>query len=210
MTSFWRIHEKNKNAERVQEFVNKMKEAGIKGGSEYDSYVYEQDGIVAVVAYRPVDGELVGSIMTKYVFEQMKIDRRNSMSPLSVAYFAWAYGYGYNFVEECISPEYIMAHIKGFSHLYVKMNKMGRFYRDIMFMVLEWRDTKPKGEYGVQEEGYVIGIHSDIERAEYMMERAMANKPVCNSRVFSIKPMAVNTILEEDEYVSIGGVCCIE
>ena len=29
MTSFWRIHEKYKNAERVQLFVNKMKAAGV-------------------------------------------------------------------------------------------------------------------------------------------------------------------------------------
>lgn len=210
MTSFWRIHEKHKNAERVQLFVNKMKEAGVKGGSEHDSYVYEQDGFVAVVAYRPVDGELVGSIMTKHVFEQMKIDMRNSMSSLSTAYFAWAYGYGYNYMEDGFNPEYIMTHIQGFTNLHARMNKMGRAYLNIMFMVLEWRDVKPKGECGVMEEGYLVGIHEDVDRAEYMMERAMSNKLACNSRFFSIKPIAVNTQLEENEYVSVGSVCRIE
>ena len=210
MTSYWRIHEKSKSVARVKNFVEKMEAIGAAGGSEYDSYVYEKDDFVLVATYRPVDGEMVGRIMTKHVYEQMKLNMRNGVFSLPNGYFAWAYGYGYDYMKDGISPEYIMEHLADWTHIYAAANTAGRYFGQVVYMVVDWRDTKPKGEYGVQEDYYVVGITDDIERAEYMVERAMADKPDWNDRALTIKPVMFNTILDGNDRVYIGGTCCIE
>lgn len=209
MKPFAEIHEMSKDILTVKDFVAKMTEVGCTGGSASDSYVYEKDGITLVVAYRPVDDKMVGAFMTTEVFQQLQQDFENTKVDLSLAYFAWTYGYGVSVDRLHMAPQLIMEHLdKWHDRIYKNATRMGTLCM-VDYVVTVCEDTLPDDEYGVQDEYFIVGVSRDVRQAEYMVERGMAEEPDI-PRDFRITPIKVNVVLKPDEQVLIGGSHYIE
>lgn len=205
------IHEMSKELPAVQEFEAKMKETGAIGTSKLGSYIYEKDGYILVAAYRPIDGKFVGSIMTANVYQSLLNDAVwPRMNDMSLAYFAWTYGYGYDITNQRMDVTYIMSHLDKWHPMLDNAHKMGTPNNPVMYTVVEYLDTLPHEEYGVQEEYNIIGITDDIHQAEYIIERNMADKVDCNERSFAIHPIKINIPLSPSEKIYVGGACYIE
>ena len=209
MKRFYQILQMSRNIDCVKEFINKMREIGATGGPDYDSYIYEKDNYILVAAYRPLDDKLVGSIMTKEVYKNLKEDAKGKFYDLALAYFAWTYGYGYNLLKDHHDPADIMMDIEKFPHVKEEAQHMGDYY-PALYVVTMCEDIKEERACGVSDEYYILGISDDVRQAEYMVERTMAEKPLNKNRKYTISPVKINTIIKPEERPAIGLTSYIE
>ena len=173
---WWERFEESLKEPKVIEFMEQMKNIGAAGGPRVNCFVYHKDDIVLVANYRPVDGAIIGAVLTTGAFDEMMIDSREASSSLPLGYFAWAYRYGYDFLENGMDA------VAAFKYATNQgptgsMDMTGRYYEDIVYIVREYVDAKAPGEYGVDDSFNLVGIFNDIDTAEAVAADVLKEEP---------------------------------
>lgn len=189
------------NALRAEGFVNAMKEMGADFQYKNNSMTFAKNGFVMVVDYNPLKDDYLGTIMTYYVYTQLCDFYENMDFNLSLAQFAWAYGWGHDFGKDNMDAENAFEYLSSVvSAPYKNMNKVGHYNGDAIFMVREFVDEKKKGEYGVADSYYLIGAFNNFDQA-----MDVACKANLENRVIDIVPAIMNTTYIGDEKPYLGG-----
>lgn len=204
---WWKMFQESLELPKVKEFMNTMNELGASGGPQVNCFVYHKNGIVLVANYRYADGEIIGAIMTSYVYDNMMLDRREETNSLPCGYFAWTYKYGFDYLSSGWNA------VNAFKYAInqgptAAMNTLGACYHDVMYLVREYVDSKPKGEYGVHDDFNLVGIFEDIHVAEDAAEEVLKETGSWNDHDVAIIPVIMN-----HKYATrpqLGGSCYIE
>ena len=88
----------------------------------------------------------------------------------------------------------------------------------IMYLVRRYEDSLPKGEYGVSDGYYAVGLFDSEEKANEANEAAInqAKSTDYSDQFGRIKteieiiPIEVNKAYEPDDQIYLGGACYIE
>ena len=199
------------NALRAEGFVNALKAIGADFQYKNNSMTFAKNGFVMVVNYNPLKDDYLGTIMTHYVYDRLCLayeEKEHELIPfdLSMAQFAWAYGWGHDFSKNNMDAEKAFEYITSVESVtYKDMNKIGLRNGDALFMVREFADEKPKSEFGVDDNYYLIGVFNDFDKA-----MDVACKTSYDNRAIDIVPAIMNAVYTGDEKPWLGGGWWIE
>jgi hypothetical protein len=189
------------HALRAEGLVNALKASGADFQYKNNSMTFSKNGFVMVVDYNPLNDDYLGTIMTYYVYTQLCDFYENMDFNLSLAQFAWAYGWGHDFSKDHMNAENAFEYLSSVvSAPYKNMNKMGHFNCDVIFMVREFVDEKPKGEFGVADSYYLIGAFNNFNHA-----MDVACKASYENRAIDIVPVIMNITYVGNDMPYLGG-----
>lgn len=199
------------NALKAEGFVNALKAIGADFQYKNNSMTFAKNGFVMVVDYNPLKDDYLGTIMTCYVYDKLCLayeEKEYELIPfgLSMAQFAWAYGWGHDFSKDNMDAENAFEYLSSVvSALYKNMNKIGHYNGEALFMVREFVDEKPKGELGVADSYYLIGAFNSFGQA-----MDVACKASYDNRTIDIVPVIMNATYVGNEKPYLGGGWYIE
>ena len=192
-------------------FINALKDIGAEFRRNNDSMVFSKNGYVLVVDDDHLHDDYLGAIMTRYVYDKLCLAYEEKMCELipfnlSMAQFAWAYGWGHDFREDRMDAENTFEYIfSSESAPYKNVNRIGRFNGDALFMVREYADEKPNGEFGVDDHYYLVGAFNSLGKAmDVACEARLENRSI------DIVPVIMNAVYVDDEKPWLGGGWWIE
>ena len=196
MKRFYQILQMSRDMDSVKKFMTDMNLIGAVGGPDYDSYIYKKDGYVLVAAYRPLDDQLISNLMTEDVYKQLCKDADGKCFDLSLAYFAWTYGYGYYLNKDNISPISALQDTNNHVSLKDKAARIGELQPTLYVVTMTEQQEEILGTTNTE---YIIGLSDDVRQAEYFIERVSAEKPTSTNRKYTISPVKVNTVLNPED-----------
>lgn len=155
-----------------------------------------KDGVWLVVSYVPATDDFVGAIMTEYVHNKMMLDMKQAKEYLPAGYFAWAHKYGFDYKSNGWSPANIFQSI---SIINIKLlNQVGTMNENMLYIVQEYIDDKPKGEYGVKEEYRLVGVFDNVLQAENAAVKVLSEDGEWNTHDVQIIPTVLNNLMSAE------------
>lgn len=199
----------NRN-EHETRLIDALKAIGADYQHKHDSMTFAKNGFVIVVDYNPLNGDYIGAIMTYYVYAQLCDFYENMSFNLSLAQFAWTYGWGYDFSKDRMSAENAFKHVITMeSAPYHRINRLSRYFNhDAMYLVREYVDSKPKGEFGIDDDYYLVGAFTNFNKAMEVACEAHAKKT--EKSEISIIPVIMNAVYLDEDKPHLGGSWYIE
>ena len=79
-----------------------------------------------------------------------------------------------------------------------------------MYLVVRYVDELPKGERGVDDSYYAIGLFPDEETAKSVKETEMTTNPVEYDDEVAIIPIVVGKVYQDSERPYLGGGMYVE
>lgn len=171
----------------------------------FDGYVIcKTYRYVAILTYRPIRDEIIGSVMTHDVFEKFqKIYEFYGDELKNMALFAWSRDWGQRIGSNCCEYSNIEIIFKYDMHL-LDDCKLGHLHAPL-YLVRYGRDFKGRGDCGVNYHYYLAGIFEHINKAESILREV--KKQGCSD--CDILPVQKETAFNDDS-IWLGGADYIE
>jgi hypothetical protein len=181
--------------------INTLRGIGSDYQEKYESMIFAKNGIVLVADYNEAANCCIGSIMTHYVYSQLCSIYEDENPKMTLAAFAWSYGWGYDFTQnsnmDAIHAFQYAASI--ISYPIWSVNRIGAANGVVAYIVREKTNGIPANGHGIHDTYSLIGVFTDIASAL----QAASSCDGDSSNIATI-PIVMDTVYATDAKPCLG------